>query len=135
MNVYIAQAEASNSLPVEFKLLMYRPAAMDRHRLSECGIDGGAGAGHARRDQALESAVAAKLNDPQLEADLYPVGSWRDHPPTGVDVDLSKPHPEPPPSGDDDDENTEARHLRREHGLRPADTTLVVPNCRQNDGL
>ena len=27
--------------------------------------------------------VAQKLHNPKLEADLYPVGSWRDQPPTG----------------------------------------------------
>ena len=35
---------------------------------------------------------------PKLEADLYPVGSWRDRPPTGVKVDLSEPQPLPPPT-------------------------------------
>ena len=56
--------------------------------------------------------VAAKLQNPALEADLYPVGSWRDRPPTGIRVDLSEPQPAPPPSkndDDDDDENTESR--------------------------
>jgi penicillin amidase len=57
--------------------------------------------------------VEAKMNDPQLIADLYPVGSWRDHPPTGIKVDLSAPQPQLPPSkkgnDEDDDENTEAR--------------------------
>jgi len=56
------------------------------------------------------SHIAAKLNNPKLEADLYPVGSWRDHPPTGIEVDLSAPHPEPPPSADEDeDEPTETQ--------------------------
>ena len=42
------------------------------------------------------------------------MGSWRDHPPTGVDVDLSVPHAEPPPRKDDDDEDDDDR--RREVG-------------------
>ena len=42
--------------------------------------------------------VSARLNDPKLEADLYPVGSWRDRPPTGVKVDLSEPQPQPAPT-------------------------------------
>ncbi|HET7104766.1 MAG TPA: penicillin acylase family protein, partial [Terracidiphilus sp.] len=41
------------------------------------------------------------LHNPALESDLYPVGSWRDHPPTGVKPDRSRQQPEPP---DDDDE-------------------------------
>ena len=34
--------------------------------------------------------IAAKLHNPKLESDLYPVGSWRDHPPTG---DAAGPEP------------------------------------------
>ena len=49
--------------------------------------------------------IAAKLNNPKLEADLYPVGSWRDHPPTGIQIDLSQPHPELAPSDDEDEED------------------------------
>jgi penicillin amidase len=48
--------------------------------------------------------IANRLNNPKLEADLYPVGSWRDHPPTGVVVDLSQPRVEPPPAKNDDDD-------------------------------
>ena len=53
--------------------------------------------------------IAAKLNNPKLEADLYPVGSWRDRPPTGEVIDLTQPHPVPPPiSDDEDDDRTQA---------------------------
>src|ERR1035438_10512836 len=51
--------------------------------------------------------MRSRLNA-SLEADLYPVGSWRDHPPTGILLDLSQPHAEPAPSkGDDDDDEDE----------------------------
>ena len=52
--------------------------------------------------------IAQDLHNPKLESDLYPVGSWRDHPPTGVLLDLSQPHPEPPPTSDDDEDNSQA---------------------------
>jgi penicillin amidase len=107
VNLFIAQHE--NSLPPEFRLLRYRPRpwtgvdsvavglmmvqTLDTHAAAKLG----------------RSHVAAKLHNPKLEADLYPVGSWRDHPPTGIDVDLSAPHPEPPPSDDDQDPPTETR--------------------------
>jgi penicillin amidase len=52
--------------------------------------------------------IAAKLQNPKLEADLYPVGSWRDHPPTGEVIDWSQPHPAPAGTNEDDDENTQA---------------------------
>jgi penicillin G amidase len=56
------------------------------------------------------AVVEARLHDPKLIADLYPVGSWRDRPPTGIETDLSAPHPAPPPPakhGDDDDDDDE----------------------------
>ena len=59
-------------------------------------------------------AIAAKLHNDKLEADLYPVGSWRDHPPTGILLDLSQPHAEPPASkttdDDDDDDRSQTRN-------------------------
>ena len=84
--------------------------------------------------------VEAKLlNDPQLGpqliADLYPVGSWRDRPPTGIKVDLSAPQPQAPPSkkGDDDndDENTEAgvapsRALSQFRSAAPEDPAAML---------
>jgi penicillin amidase len=110
VNLFITQHE--DSLPVEFRLLRYKPKSwtgvdsisvglmmvqtLDTHAAAKLG----------------RSHVAAKLHNPKLEADLYPVGSWRDHPPTGVEVDLSAPHPEPPAStdhNDDEDEPTETR--------------------------
>ena len=52
-----------------------------------------------------------KLHNPKLEADLYPVGSWRDHPPTGELIDLSQPHPAPPITSDDDDDDRTVTRL------------------------
>ncbi|MGB6828086.1 MAG: penicillin acylase family protein [Terracidiphilus sp.] len=104
VNLYIAQCERNNTLPIEFRLLHYQPrpwtvvdsASVILMMVEE--LDTHAWAKYGRMH------VAAKLNNPQLESDLYPVGSWRDHPPTGVDVDLSAPHPElQQPTGDDDE--------------------------------
>ncbi|MGA2206935.1 MAG: penicillin acylase family protein [Terracidiphilus sp.] len=110
VNLYVAQCESSNTLPVEFRLLNYRPQPWR-------GVDS-VSVGLAM-EQTLDlrivsklsrARIEAKLNDPQLVADLYPVGSWRDRPPTGVKVNLSEPQPMPPRSqDDDDDENTETR--------------------------
>ena len=128
VNAYIAQAEASNSLPVEFKLLMYRPEPWTGTDSVSVGLMEVQELDMHAETKLTRALVAAKLNDLQLEADLYPVGSWRDHPPTGVDVDLTKPHPEPPPSGDDDDENTEARAspARTEQALRTLERPTVL---------
>ena len=91
VNAYIAHCETTDSLPPEFKLLFYKPAqwtgvdsiavgmtmieTLDTHILTKL-------------DRAK---VDARLHNPRLESDLFPVGSWRDHPPTGAVIDLSKP--------------------------------------------
>ena len=114
VNLYIAQH--ANALPAEFRLLTYQPEPwtgvdslsivmmmcemLDTHLYGKLG-----------REQ-----VAAALNNPKLESDLYPVGSWRDHPPTGELIDWSQPHPPPAGTkGDDDDDRTQASAANPEH--------------------
>ena len=96
VNLYIAHCEQTNTLPPEFKLLFYRPTpwtgvdsisaglmmveTLDTHVITKLG----------------RGKVDARLNNSKLEADIYPVGSWRDHPPTGEILDLSKPEPKQP---------------------------------------
>src|SRR6185437_14661870 len=90
---YIAHCEATGSLPPEFKLLFSKPGPwtgvdsiavgmtmvemLDTHILTKL-------------DRAK---VDARLKDAKLESALFPVGSWRDHPPTGALLDLSNPRP------------------------------------------
>jgi penicillin amidase len=104
VNLYIVQCEQNNTLPIEFRLLHYKPRPWTVVDSIGVGLtmvqelDTHAWAKYGRMH------IAAKLNDPKLESDLYPVGSWRDHPPTGIDVDLTAPHPElQQPTGDDDE--------------------------------
>ena len=136
VNLFIAQSEQSNSLPVEFRLLHYRPQPWSGvDSISVC----------LSMVQTLDThiatklsraRVAAKLSNPALEADLYPVGSWRDRPPTGIRVDLTQPQPLPPPTrdDDDDDENTESRTMPRVPIASPVGTRALMallgqPNC------
>jgi penicillin amidase len=111
VNLYIAQNAAT--LPPEFRLLHYKPRPwtgvdsvsvglmmaemLDMHWYTKLGRE----------------HVAARLHDPKLEAELYPVGSWRDHPPTGVRVDLSQPEVVPAPANDDDDDEDDDRSQAR----------------------
>ncbi len=94
-----------DSLPPEFKLLIYRPQPWSGMDSISIGL---------MMVQTLDThfdvklsreRIAAKLNNPKLEGDLYPVGSWRDHPPTGAAVNPSQPHPAPPAKKDSDDED------------------------------
>ena len=122
VNLYIEQHP--NSLPPEFKLLFYRPrpwTGVDSISVGMMMVQMLDTHWYAKLNR---ERIAAKLNNPKLEADLYPVGSWRDHPPTGVLLDLSQPHPEPPSTGDsDDEENTEAS--ARPAGIPPAQLSTV----------
>jgi penicillin amidase len=113
VNLYIAHCEKSNTLPAEFRLLGYRPQPWTGVDSVSVGLMMVQTLDTHFPTKISRAHVEAKLNDSKLIADLYPVGSWRDHPPTGIKVDLSAPQPQAPPSkkGDDedDDENTEAR--------------------------
>jgi penicillin amidase len=114
--VNLFTAAHSRSLPAEFKLLFYRPQPWS-------GVDSVSIA--VMMVQMLDThwyaklsreRIAAKLRNPKLEADLYPVGSWRDRPPTGAMADWSHPRPAPPASNDsddddDDDDNTQTNVL------------------------
>ena len=97
VNLYIAHCEQAGTLPPEFKLLFYRPApwtGVDSIAVGMTLVETLDTHIETKLDRAV---VDAKLhNNPQLEAELYPVGSWRDHPPTGQIIDLSKPQPPPP---------------------------------------
>ena len=109
VNVFID--EHADALPAEFRLLHYKPAPWTGQDSVAIGL---------MMVQMLDThwdvkltreLIAADLHNPKLEGDLYPVGSWRDHAPTGILLDLSQPHPEPAtkPDDDDDDDRSQAR--------------------------
>ena len=88
VNAYINTHQ--NNLPAEFRLLMYKPRQwkpvdsalimLDMVQLLD-----------TRWDLKLDrERVEARLG-PTLAAQLYPVGSWRDHPPTQLPPDLASP--------------------------------------------
>src|ERR1700739_1401611 len=94
VNLYITQHQ--DSLPPEFSLLHYKPqpwAGADSISIGMMMVDMLDTHWYVKLER---ERIAAKLNNPKLESDLYPVGSWGDHPPTGEDIGLSKPHTVPP---------------------------------------
>jgi penicillin amidase len=111
VNLFISQHRSS--LPAEFKLLLYRPRQWSGVDSISIGLMMVETLDTHWYVKMARERIAAKLNNPKLEADLYPVGSWRDRPPTGLVVDWSKPHPAPPMTGtDEDDDRTETRMTR-----------------------
>jgi penicillin G amidase len=106
VNAFIAQHP--DDLSPEFKLLMYKPkpwSGVDSMSVGTMMID----MLDTHWDTKLtREEISAKLKNPQLEGQLYPVGSWRDHPPTGEVIDLTQPEVNPPPVTDEDEDNTTA---------------------------
>ena len=85
-----ANPKTPNTLPVEFHLLHYTPAPWTpRDSLLIALV----------MSQDLSTEFPTKLNREALSAhlptallpDLYPIGSWRDHPPTQTPTDLTAP--------------------------------------------
>ncbi len=129
VNLFIEQH--GDSLPPEFRLLHYRPQPwtgvdsisiglmmvdmLDSHWYTKLGRE----------------RVAARLHDEKLENELYPVGSWRDHPPTGIRIDLSQPHPELTQPTDEDDEDTDRSQIEPapHEDLRALQALLGLPSC------
>jgi penicillin amidase len=109
VNLYIAQH--GDALPPEFKLLFYRPRPWSGVDSVSIGLMMVQMLDTHWYEKLSREAIAARLNNAKLENDLYPVGSWRDRPPTGEVVDWSQPHPEQQPAkkDDEDDDNTQAR--------------------------
>jgi penicillin amidase len=108
VNLYITQHQ--DSLPPEFHLLHYKPqpwTGADSISIGMMMVDMLDTHWYSKLSR---ERIAAKLHNPKLESDLYPVGSWRDHPPTGELLDLSQPHPVPSSTSDDeDDDRTQTR--------------------------
>jgi penicillin amidase len=79
--------------PIEFRLLGYRPAAWTPRDsiLVELVLFQDLTTGFPAK--LGREALAAHLS-PDLIADLYPTGSWRDHPPGQPIPDVSAPQPE-----------------------------------------
>src|SRR5579863_6416324 len=108
VNLYITQHQ--DALPPEFRFLHYKPQPWTGADSISIGMMMVEMLDTHWYTKLSRERIAAKLHNPKLESDLYPVGSWRDHPPTGDLLDLSKPHPQPSAAPDDDDtERSETR--------------------------
>jgi penicillin amidase len=130
VNLFIVQHE--DTLPPEFKLLHYQPKPWSGVDSVSVGLMMAQMLDTHWEAKLGRERVAVKLHNTKLEGDLYPVGSWRDHPPTGILLDLSQPHAEPPPSKDDDDEDDDDRSQARVAPAEDPDALralLGLPSC------
>jgi len=111
VNLYIEQHRGA--LPPEFRLLFYQPRPWTGVDSLAIGMVMVQMLDTHWYSKLTHEYVAARLGNAELEADLYPVGSWRDRPPTGILHDLNRPVAPPVQSSgdpdDDDDTPSEAR--------------------------
>ncbi|MEO6911951.1 MAG: penicillin acylase family protein, partial [Edaphobacter sp.] len=77
-------------LPIEFRILRYQPAKWTPRDSILVGLAMFQDLTNTFPQKLNREALSAKL-PPELLADLYPVGSWRDHPPTQPIIDLTNP--------------------------------------------
>lgn len=80
----------SDHLPAEFRLLMYKPKPWQPVDSVLIGLNMVQTLDEHWPDKLTREKVEARLG-PTLAADLYPTGSWRDHPPTVLPPDLTAP--------------------------------------------
>ena len=134
VNLFIDQH--ADSLPAEFRLLHYRPQPWTGADSLSVGM---------MMVQTLDShwnvkmtreLISGELHNPKLERDLYPVGSWRDHPPTGVILDLSQPHLEPPaPADSDDDDDDRSQASASQNSARRSTGELAIEDSSAREDL
>jgi penicillin G amidase len=127
VNAFVAAHQ--DTLPAEFGVLHYKPKAWQPVD-SMLIFLGMVQMQDERWPSKLEhEQVIAKLG-PTLAASLYPVGSWRDHPPTAVVPDLTAPQP-PIPDVPLDESQTELQDLlklREALGHDPCDSCAIGSN-------
>lgn len=129
VNLYIDQHGAN--LPPEFRMLFYRPRVWSGVDSLAIGMVMVQMLDTHWYTKLTREHVSAKLHDATLEADLYPVGSWRDRPPTGILHDLNRtiaPSAPPAASENNEEENEQSRALPvfDPHALL---RLLQVPDC------
>ena len=91
VNAFIAANQ--EHLPAEFRLLRYRPRPWQVRDSLLIGLVMAQDLTTEFPVKLAREAIAGTL-PPELVADLYPVGSWRDHPPGQNMVDLTTPQQE-----------------------------------------
>jgi penicillin amidase len=103
VNLFIAQHQAT--LPPEFRILFYRPRPWTGEDGISVGLTMVQGLDTHFETKLVRDRISAKLDNEKLESDLYPAGSWRDHPPTGAAMKINQPQAAPKPESDDDEDD------------------------------
>lgn len=89
VNAYIAQTQ--DHLPAEFRLLHYCPAPWSPRDSVLVALNLVQTLSMDFPTKLTRETIEADLHSPILADDLYPVGSWRDHPPISTTPDITAP--------------------------------------------
>jgi penicillin G amidase len=89
VNAYITQAQ--DHLPAEFRLLHYRPQPWRPRDSMLVALNMAETLSMDAPTKLAREKIEARLHSPVLIHDLYPVGSWRDHPPIATLPPITAP--------------------------------------------
>lgn len=93
VNAYMI--EARDHLPAEFRLLHYQPQPWQPLDSLLTALNMAQTLSMDFPTKLARETIVARLHSPELEQDLYPVGSWRDHPPVTTQPDITAPQDVP----------------------------------------
>lgn len=82
VNAYIAQQQQSKTLPLEFRILRYRPKPWTVTDSLLVGVNMAQMLNYYWVSEMLAREKVANKVGPELAAELFPNVTWRDHPPT-----------------------------------------------------
>ena len=112
VNLFIAQS--NGRWPSEFRFLHYRPRPWQGLDSVLIGLNMVETLDSHWEAKLGRELISNRLQNPKLEADLYPTGSWRDQPPTAAVADMTQPHPAP--SLDEDSDQAKKAPASRSEG-------------------
>jgi penicillin amidase len=129
VNACIAQTQTH--LPAEFRLLHYRPQPWQPRDSVLVGLNMVETLSTDFPTKLAREKIAERLHRPILIDDLYPVGSWRDHPPISTTPDITAPQAVPQVPLDSSQTGLrksveEILHLQQ---LLPSSRTLNCADC------
>ncbi len=89
VNAYIVQTQSR--LPAEFRLLHYHPQPWQPLDTMLVALNMAQTLSTDFPTKLAREKIEERLRSPMLIRDLYPVGSWRDHPPISNEPDITAP--------------------------------------------
>lgn len=131
VNAYIQ--ERSNRLPIEFRILRYRPAPWTAEDTALMAARMVQNLNHYPYLSALRKEKFLARLGPELTADLFVNSSWHDRAPSKAPVRLGEPDQNNHPNSNQDDNVTRSRPYPAFASAPPAVTEFSVPRPGSNN--